>query len=107
MLSYKGYICEISIDFDANFIRGKVINTQDVITFYGKTVKEAQKAFQDSVDDYLDFCKGSPEKPYSGKIFLRLTPELHRNISILAKKKKISVNQLIINYLEKITKPLT
>ena len=38
------------------------------------------KSFHDSVDDYLAFCKErgvDPQKPYSGKLALRTTPEIH------------------------------
>jgi len=49
---------------------GEGINTPGVITFQGSSVKELKKAFEDSVDDYLDFCGSrgeDPEKPVSGK----------------------------------------
>jgi len=77
-----------------------VINTRDVITFQGKSVDELEKAFKDSIDDYISWCKDenvSPEKPYSGKFNLRIPPELHRKIAIEANRNQISLNKYVEN----------
>ncbi len=83
MLIYKGYIGQVEFDDEAELFHGEVINTRDVITFQGSTVKKIKKAFKESIDDYLDFCKErneDPEKPFSGKFNLRLDPELHKQL---------------------------
>jgi len=75
MLIYKSYMGHVEFDDDADIFHGEVINTRDVITFQGKTVAEIKKAFRESVDDYLAFCKErneEPEKPFSGKFNLRI-----------------------------------
>ena len=98
MTKYKGYVGQFTVDTETGLIRGEVINTRDVITFYGVTVPEAEQAFRDSVDDYLDFCKeqgDEPEKPYSGRLLVRLAPELHQELDILARSRGKSVNKLI------------
>lgn len=98
MLMYKGYIGQVEFDDEAEIFHGEVINTRDVITFQGSTVAEIKKAFRESVDDYLSFCKKrheEPEKPFSGKFNLRLDPELHREVFIAAKRHKMSLNQWI------------
>lgn len=82
-------------DQRARIFHGEVINLRDVITFEGETVAELRTAFQDSVDDYLAFCaeRGeSPEKPYSGKFVVRVEPEIHKNITIEARKNGKSLN---------------
>jgi len=87
-MKHKGYIGKVEIDDDAGILHGEVINVRDVITFEGESVDEVQKAFRDSVDDYLDFCakrNETPEKPFSGKFVLRLPAELHRKAYIQAK----------------------
>ena len=56
MMEYKGYYAQVVFDEDANVFHGEVINLRDVITFEGETVDELRQAFQDSVDDYLEFC---------------------------------------------------
>lgn len=67
MMEYKEYFAKVEFSDDDNIFHGEVINLRDVITFEGETVRELKKAFQDSVDDYLNFCakRGEgPEKPY-------------------------------------------
>jgi len=63
MMEYKGYFAKVEFDDDANIFHGEVINLRDVITFEGETVKELKQAFQDSIDDYLDFCDERGEDP--------------------------------------------
>lgn len=69
MMKYKNYVATVEFDDEANVFHGEVANTRDVITFEGETVKALRQAFQDSVDDYLEFCQErgeKPEKPFSG-----------------------------------------
>ena len=98
MMEYKGYIGDVNFDSEAHLFHGNAINTRDTITFQGKTVDELEKAFKESIDDYLEWCAQdgvSPEKPYSGKFNLRLSPELHKEIAVTAKKMKISINKFV------------
>jgi len=70
MLRYRGYTGQVNFDPDAEIFHGEVIDTRDVITFQGCNVKELKKAFRDSIDDYLEFCKNrhkKPDRPFSGK----------------------------------------
>lgn len=94
-MEYKGYFGKVEFDDEADIFYGEVINLRDVVTFQGETVKELRKAFHDSVDDYLEFCAArgeEPEKPYSGKFVVRVDPELHKTISIQARKNGKSLN---------------
>ena len=103
MMEYKGYIGKVEIDEEVGILYGEVINVRDVITFEGRSVDEIQKAFQESVDDYLDFCvqrKESPEKPFSGKFVVRLPAELHRKAYIQAKLADKSLNGWVTDVLE-------
>ena len=98
MMEYKGYMGSVEYDAQAKIFHGDIINTRDVITFQGTTVKEIEKAFRDSIDDYIAWCKEDgvePERPYSGKFNVRLPPELHRQIAILSKKRKVSLNSFV------------
>ena len=86
MLVYKNYVGHVEFDDEAEIFHGEVINTRDVITFQGKTVKELKKAFIDSVEDYLKFCASlneEPEKPFSGKFNLRIDPETHQEAYVM------------------------
>jgi predicted HicB family RNase H-like nuclease len=75
-----------------------------VITFQGKTVEEIKKAFRESIDDYLKFCRErneKPDKPFSGRLMVRLPPRLHRKVFISARREGKSLNQWIAEKLDK------
>ena len=98
MMKYKGYIGNVVYDDEAKIFHGDVINTRDVITFQGTTVDEIETAFKESIDDYLNWCKKEgekPEKPYSGKFNLRISPELHKEIAIASHKMSLSLNKFV------------
>jgi predicted HicB family RNase H-like nuclease len=101
-MNYKGYIGVATFDEDADTFHGDVINTRDVITFQGSSVKELKKAFRDSVDDYLAFCaeRGeTAEKPFSGKFPVRVSPDLHAQIAARARTKGKSLNAYVAEVL--------
>ena len=95
MMTYKGYFGKVEFDDEAMLFHGEIIGIRDVVTFQGKTVDEIQKAFHDSVEDYLDFCRErneEPDKPFSGKFVVRVSPETHRKLFMSAKKAGQSIN---------------
>ena len=98
MLEYKGYTGNVEFDPEAGLFHGEVLDTRDVITFQGTSVEDLQQAFRDSVDDYLDFCQErneEPDKPFSGRLMVRLSSDLHRKLYVEAKRGGKSLNQLI------------
>ena len=56
-MNYRGYIGQVEYDDEHHIFAGSDINTRGVITFQGETVQEFEKAFRDSVDDYLAWCR--------------------------------------------------
>ena len=95
MMTYKGYSANLEVDVEANIIFGRVLDINDIVTFKGETVEEARQEFHKSVDDYLAFCEDlgeEPDKPFSGKLPFRTTPEHHRKIFIAASKAGKSIN---------------
>ncbi|MTJ12933.1 type II toxin-antitoxin system HicB family antitoxin [Anabaena sp. UHCC 0187] len=97
-MKYKGYESVVEFDDEAEIFHGEIINIRDVITFQGSSVEELKQAFQDSVDDYLEFCKQrgeEPDKPFSGKFVVRINPQLHQVIAIRARKEGKSLNSWI------------
>jgi len=102
-MKYKGYEAVVEYDEEAHLFHGEVLHLRDVITFQGESVAELEQAFHDSIDDYLDFCaeRGEePEKSYSGKLILRLDPELHKTITYQARRSNKSINTWISEALE-------
>lgn len=104
MMKYKGYIGQVTYDDEAHIFHGEVIGLKDIITFQGSTVKNLEKAFHDSIDDYLLWCKErgeQPEKTFSGNLRIRISPELHAKLSIEAALHDTSLNSFIIDKLRK------
>ncbi|GMQ82590.1 MAG: type II toxin-antitoxin system HicB family antitoxin [Rhodothermia bacterium] len=102
MLKYEGYTGHVEFDDEADLFHGEVLDLKDVITFQGKTPDEIRQAFRDSIDDYLEFCKErgeDPDRPFSGRLILRLPKDLHRNAFLRAKKAGMSLNNWITSRL--------
>ncbi len=104
MLNYKGYTGRAEYDDESGLLHGEVLDLRDVVTFQGRSVDDLETAFRDSIDDYLEFCaqRGEvPDKPFSGRLMLRLPPELHRRVYVRAQHEGKSLNQWISEWLEK------
>jgi predicted HicB family RNase H-like nuclease len=102
---YKGYHGKASYDAEARMFHGEVVGARDTITFESETPGGLREEFKASVDDYLQFCESrgeSPEKPFSGKFVTRVTPELHRTLSMRAEQEGKSLNRLVREYLSSI-----
>ncbi len=101
LIQYKGYLAELSFDLEDNIIVGKVVNTPDSISFHGVTLIEAEKAFHEVLDSYLDACecnKIEPSHPYSGRLGLRIDPALHKALNVAAYK----ANKTVKGYIEEL-----
>ena len=105
-MMYKSYAARIEYsDDDACFI-GHIAGIQDVIGFHAETVKELRMAFEEAVDDYLATCKKlgrPPQKPYSGRLMLRVPPEVHARAAMMAKAHGMSLNQWATEVLSKVS----
>ena len=105
MLKYKGCTGYVEFDDESGILHGEMLDLRDVITFQGKSVEEIKRAFRESIDDYLEFCKERNEKadkPFSGRLMVRLPPRLHRKVFISARREGKSLNQWIAEKLDKV-----
>jgi predicted HicB family RNase H-like nuclease len=87
---------------DARIFHGEVSGTRDVITFQGSTPEEIEEAFRESIDEYLTFCAERGEeadKPYSGKLVVRMPETLHRSVADIAKLENESINAIVLHAL--------
>lgn len=106
MMTYKGYSGTVKFDDEADIFHGEILGLKDVVTFQGVSVEELRTSFEDSVEDYLEFCEErgeSPDKPFSGKFMLRIDPELHRKLFELSSDDGESLNGWLASKLEEIT----
>lgn len=107
-MNYKGYQASVVFDESVNAFHGRVVNIRDGINFQGTSVDELTVAFHEAVDDYLEFCaeRGeAPDKPFSGRLNLRVSPDFHQAISMAAIEAGQSVNQFATEILEREISP--
>ncbi|GFH63370.1 MAG: type II toxin-antitoxin system HicB family antitoxin [Candidatus Desulfovibrio kirbyi] len=104
ILTYKGYQGRVEYDEEADIFHGQILNLTDVVTFQGRSIDELKQALADSVEDYFDLCMEvgkQPQKPFSGRFNVRVTPELHQKTVQRAAVEGISLNNWIVRTLEK------
>lgn len=96
IMNYKGYSARVEYDDDDGIFFGQVAGLRDGIGFHADTVENLRTAFHEAVDDYIETCAKvgkEPEREYSGKVMLRLNPELHARIAKAAELAGMSINQ--------------
>jgi predicted HicB family RNase H-like nuclease len=96
VMRYNGYQARIEYDPRDNIFVGHVLGVADGISFHGETVAELTADFHAAIDHYLEDCRKTgrtPEKPASGKLMLRIRPEVHAAVGIAAAASGQSINQ--------------
>ena len=101
-ITYKGYTAIVGFSAEDECLIGHIAGINDVIGFHADSVEEIHKVFYETVDDYLASCAKigrEPNKPYSGKVTLRLPPELHAQLAIQAEANGSSLNNWLVSTL--------
>ena len=92
----RGYTARIEFDGDDEIFVGHIAGIKDIIGFHADNVGELKAAFHEAVDDYLAACEKlgkAPDRPFSGKVMFRISPEVHAKAAIAAELAGISLNQ--------------
>lgn len=95
-MTYRGYAARVEFDERDDIFIGRVLGARDRISFHADSVADLKREFRRSVDDYLAVCEKrgmEPDKSASGKIMLRVPPEIHAASLIAAKAEGLSLNQ--------------
>ena len=103
-MTYKGYTARVEYSEEDGCFVGHLIGMRDIVGFDATTVKQLQSRFRKAVDDYLwasEQLGAKPEKPYSGRMMVRVAPELHAKASIAAQSAGKSLNQWVSQALER------
>jgi predicted HicB family RNase H-like nuclease len=103
MIEYNGYTGLVEFDPDLRSFTGHVIDLRDEIYFEGSSVEELETSMKRAVDHYLSVCakRGEePERPFSGKLNLRLGTNLHRAAALAAAAKGESLNNWLVQVVE-------
>ena len=99
------YHAKIEYDADLDMFRGEILGLTGGADFYGRTPEELRREFQTSLDVFLEVCREKgiePRRHYSGKFNLRIAPELHERLALIAQAKGKSLNSLAQEALQSI-----
>lgn len=102
-MNHRGYTARIEFDERDNIFVGRVLGLRTMISFHGETVKELRKQFAAAIDEFLRDCEQQgvrPEKPASGRILLRIPPEVHGAALVAAQAAGKSLNQWAAEVIE-------
>jgi predicted HicB family RNase H-like nuclease len=95
-MNHKGYTARIEFDERDNIFVGRVLGLRSIISFHGETVTDLRHEFEVAIEEFLNDCKEQgvkPEKPASGKLMLRVSPEIHGAALVAAQASGKSLNQ--------------
>lgn len=104
LIEYKGYVGSVEFSQEDELFFGKVQGIRALVSYEGSTAAELINDFHGAVDDYLELCAQNgeePEKAYKGSFNIRVSPELHKKISIYAMEHNITLNSFVELSLEK------
>jgi predicted HicB family RNase H-like nuclease len=107
-MTHKGYTARIEYDERDDIFAGRILGIRTIISFHGQTVAQLRAEFELAVEDYLADCKEQgvqPEKPASGKLLLRVPPEIHGRALIAAQAAGKSLNQWATEVLRNAAQP--
>ena len=96
MMKYNGYIARIEYDDEDRIFVGHLAGIKDIVGFHGATVNELESAFKESVDNYIAISEETgrlAQKPFSGKLMLRISPDIHAAVATAAEVHGKSINQ--------------
>ena len=97
VMTVDEYHAKIEYDEELDVFRGEILGLSGGADFYGKNPKELRTEFKKSLKVFLEVCaeKGiEPRRHFSGKFNLRISPELHEKLAIVAQAQGKSINSL-------------
>ena len=96
ILKHKGYAARVEFDPEDCIFVGHIDGIEDGVGFHSGSAKGLVAAFHEAVEDYLETCRSlgkSPDKPFSGNVFLRVDPATHAKAATAARLSGKSLNQ--------------
>ena len=96
ILDHRGYRARVEFDAEDGLFFGRIAGIRDGVSFHADTVLALVDAFQEAVDDYVESCGKlgkAPERPFSGKLMLRVDPSVHAKSVEAAELAGKSLNQ--------------
>lgn len=106
MMKYKEYYGSVHYSEEDRVLYGKIEFIRALVSYEGTNVESLHRAFEESVDNYLDTCKQQgmePERPFKGSFNVRIGPELHQRVAAAAAELGVTLNSYIANMVKRET----
>ena len=103
VMEYKGYQGSVDFSLEDRVLHGKILHINDLVTFEAESIAALEEAFREAVEDYLEFCEEEgvdPDKPCSGTFNIRVGPDIHRRLSLVAARTGVSLNDTVKGIME-------
>ncbi|WP_300502800.1 type II toxin-antitoxin system HicB family antitoxin [uncultured Duncaniella sp.] len=97
-LKYKGYTGSVEFSEEDNCLFGRVQGIRSLISYEGDSIESLRADFEEAIDFYLQSCRErgvEPARPYSGRFVVRISSELHSELSRFASEQHSTVNQIV------------
>ncbi|WOC32353.1 MULTISPECIES: type II toxin-antitoxin system HicB family antitoxin [Caproicibacterium] len=97
-LVYKDYHGTVEYSAEDDCLFGQIVGIADLISYEGQDVASLKQDFENAVDDYLALCKQlnkEPQKAYKGSFNVRVSPDLHRKLDLIAQTSHQTLNSVV------------
>lgn len=94
-IQYKNYVGSVEFSEEDGIFFGKVQGIRALISYEGNNAAELIRDFHSAVDSYLELCEEEgtePEIAYKGSFNVRIAPELHKKLALIAFENDKSLN---------------
>jgi predicted HicB family RNase H-like nuclease len=97
------YLAVITYDPEIEMFRGEFTGLNGGADFYAKDVDGLMAEGEKSLSVFLEVCREKgiePRKDFSGKVMVRMPPEVHEASAMAAQAAGMSLNQWVVKTLE-------
>ena len=104
MLEYGDYLGSVQFSSEEKVFHGKIEFIRALVTYEGTDAVSLERAFRESVDDYLELCEREgmkPEKPFKGSFNVRTGSDLHRRSVLHARENNMNLTGVVVEALKK------
>ncbi len=102
-MKFDDYLAVINYDPEIEMFRGEFVLLNGGADFYAKDIDGLRQEGRKSLQVYLAMCKEEgiePKKSFSGRFNLRISSELHAQLSARAATENMSLNNWIEQQLD-------
>lgn len=103
-MTIDGYRAVVQYDPDIEMFRGEFVGLNGGADFYAADIEGLKREGRVSLKVFLEMCAEDgvePVKTFSGKFNVRVPPELHAEIAQVAAAEGKSLNQWVIEALDR------